>query len=206
MFTARRCSRRCRTDHRLLPSTQARVVALLTRSPISRPPWAPRPRHRAGTPRPTVAPSSTAPNSSGARTRSFPVAYSSQQSCPSEAGGDSPRATTVRCVDQSELTRSRGWRHLQTADETISSTQAVAICKVMKEYTDAGLEVWLRFAHEVKCVLPSTLCPISKAALSLTRRSPALQLLPGRWHLPGWRPGLQRRMGRGRQGMPPDRS
>ncbi|GAA5956920.1 hypothetical protein JCM10213_003043, partial [Rhodosporidiobolus nylandii] len=26
---------------------------------------------------------------------------------------------------------------------------AVAICKVMKEYTDAGVEVWLRFAHEV---------------------------------------------------------
>ncbi|GAA5897207.1 uncharacterized protein JCM6883_006616 [Sporobolomyces salmoneus] len=27
--------------------------------------------------------------------------------------------------------------------------QAVAICKVMKEYTDLGVEVWLRFAHEV---------------------------------------------------------
>lgn len=32
----------------------------------------------------------------------------------------------------------------------LSPSQAVAICKVMKEYTDAGVEVWLRFAHEVK--------------------------------------------------------
>ncbi|GAA5847866.1 hypothetical protein JCM3766R1_001212 [Sporobolomyces carnicolor] len=30
-----------------------------------------------------------------------------------------------------------------------NNQQAVAICKVMKEYTDLGVEVWLRFAHEV---------------------------------------------------------
>lgn len=30
-----------------------------------------------------------------------------------------------------------------------NNQQAVAICKVMKEYTDMGVEVWLRFAHEV---------------------------------------------------------
>ncbi|KWU46035.1 hypothetical protein RHOSPDRAFT_24931 [Rhodotorula sp. JG-1b] len=38
-----------------------------------------------------------------------------------------------------------GWWGLTASD----NRQAVAICKVMKEYTDAGLEVWLRFAHEV---------------------------------------------------------
>ncbi|GAA5891140.1 hypothetical protein JCM8208_002516 [Rhodotorula glutinis] len=38
-----------------------------------------------------------------------------------------------------------GWWGLKYED----NQQAVAICKVMKEYTDAGLEVWLRFAHEV---------------------------------------------------------
>ncbi|GAA6046941.1 hypothetical protein JCM3770_003440 [Rhodotorula araucariae] len=38
-----------------------------------------------------------------------------------------------------------GWWGLKYDD----NQQAVAICKVMKEYTDAGLEVWLRFAHEV---------------------------------------------------------
>ncbi|GAA5967988.1 hypothetical protein JCM3765_005568 [Sporobolomyces pararoseus] len=30
-----------------------------------------------------------------------------------------------------------------------NNQQAVAICNVMKEYTDLGVEVWLRFAHEV---------------------------------------------------------
>ncbi|GAA6003902.1 hypothetical protein JCM10207_006460 [Rhodosporidiobolus poonsookiae] len=38
-----------------------------------------------------------------------------------------------------------GWWGLTTDD----NQQAVAICKVMKEYTDEGVEVWLRFAHEV---------------------------------------------------------
>ncbi|BGP02038.1 glycoside hydrolase family 26 protein [Rhodotorula toruloides] len=38
-----------------------------------------------------------------------------------------------------------GWWGLTYQD----NQQAVAICNVMKEYTDAGVEVWLRFAHEV---------------------------------------------------------
>ncbi|GAA5859543.1 hypothetical protein JCM1840_004662 [Sporobolomyces johnsonii] len=38
-----------------------------------------------------------------------------------------------------------GWWGLTSSD----NQQAVAICNVMKEYTDAGVQVWLRFAHEV---------------------------------------------------------
>lgn len=38
-----------------------------------------------------------------------------------------------------------GWWGLTAED----NQQAVAICKVMKQFTDKGLEVWLRFAHEV---------------------------------------------------------
>ncbi|GAA5941510.1 hypothetical protein JCM1841_005343 [Sporobolomyces salmonicolor] len=37
-----------------------------------------------------------------------------------------------------------GWWGLTSSD----NQQAVAICNVMKEYTDAGVQVWLRFAHE----------------------------------------------------------
>ncbi|GAA5969385.1 hypothetical protein JCM11641_008097 [Rhodosporidiobolus odoratus] len=42
-----------------------------------------------------------------------------------------------------------GWWGLTEDD----NQQAVAICKVMKEYTDEGVEVWLRFAHEVNYYL-----------------------------------------------------
>lgn len=38
-----------------------------------------------------------------------------------------------------------GWKGLTYDDDS----QAVAICQVMKKFTDKGLEVWLRFAHEV---------------------------------------------------------
>ncbi|GAA5915556.1 hypothetical protein JCM5296_007281 [Sporobolomyces johnsonii] len=38
-----------------------------------------------------------------------------------------------------------GWWGLTSDD----NQQAVAICKVMQEYVDLGVEVWLRFAHEV---------------------------------------------------------
>jgi hypothetical protein len=38
-----------------------------------------------------------------------------------------------------------GWQGL-TADD---DSQAQAICNVMKKFTDEGIEVWLRFAHEV---------------------------------------------------------
>ncbi|KAI5474492.1 glycoside hydrolase family 26 protein [Pseudohyphozyma bogoriensis] len=42
-----------------------------------------------------------------------------------------------------------GWSGLTTSD----NSQAVAICDVMKTFVDAGLEVWLRFAHEVNWYL-----------------------------------------------------
>lgn len=38
-----------------------------------------------------------------------------------------------------------GWKGLTKAD----NSQAVNICNVMKKFTDEGIEVWLRFAHEV---------------------------------------------------------
>lgn len=38
-----------------------------------------------------------------------------------------------------------GWQGLTTSD----NSQAVNIAKVMKQFTDEGIEVWLRFAHEV---------------------------------------------------------
>lgn len=38
-----------------------------------------------------------------------------------------------------------GWQGLTASD----NSQAVAIAKVMKKFTDEGIEVWLRFAHEV---------------------------------------------------------
>jgi hypothetical protein len=38
-----------------------------------------------------------------------------------------------------------GWQGLTASD----NSQAVNIAKVMKQFTDEGIEVWLRFAHEV---------------------------------------------------------
>ena len=38
-----------------------------------------------------------------------------------------------------------GWQGLTASD----NSQAVAIANVMKQFTDQGIEVWLRFAHEV---------------------------------------------------------
>jgi len=42
-----------------------------------------------------------------------------------------------------------GWQGLTDSD----NSQAVAIAKVMKQFTDEGIEVWLRFAHEVNWYL-----------------------------------------------------
>ena len=42
----------------------------------------------------------------------------------------------------------KGWAGLTKDD----NYQALAIAKVMKQFTDEGIEVWLRFAHEIKCV------------------------------------------------------
>lgn len=38
-----------------------------------------------------------------------------------------------------------GWQGLTYGD----NSQAVAIAQVMKQFTDRGVTVWLRFAHEV---------------------------------------------------------
>lgn len=42
-----------------------------------------------------------------------------------------------------------GWQGLTSSD----NSQAQAICKVMKQFTDEGIEVRLRFAHEVNWYL-----------------------------------------------------
>jgi len=42
-----------------------------------------------------------------------------------------------------------GWQGLTSSD----NSQAVAIANVMKKFTDEGIEVWLRFAHEVNWYL-----------------------------------------------------
>lgn len=42
-----------------------------------------------------------------------------------------------------------GWQGLTKSD----NSQAIAICKVMKQFTDEGIEVRLRFAHEVNWYL-----------------------------------------------------
>jgi len=48
-------------------------------------------------------------------------------------------------VFQPAIMPTGGWEGLTTDD----NSQAVRICTVLKEFTDEGLEVWLRFAHEV---------------------------------------------------------
>ncbi|GAA6036024.1 hypothetical protein NBRC10512_002154 [Rhodotorula toruloides] len=52
------------------------------------------------------------------------------------------------CIFQPAVMPTKGWRGLTASD----NSQAKAIAKVMKKFTDEGIEVWLRFAHEVKQV------------------------------------------------------
>ncbi|KAH9818895.1 family 26 glycoside hydrolase [Melampsora americana] len=49
------------------------------------------------------------------------------------------------CVFQPAVMPTHGWSGLTSDD----NSQAVAIAKVMKKFTDEGIPVWLRFAHEV---------------------------------------------------------
>ncbi|KAL7340612.1 glycoside hydrolase superfamily [Rhodotorula toruloides] len=49
------------------------------------------------------------------------------------------------CIFQPAVMPTKGWRGLTASD----NSQAKAIAKVMKKFTDEGIEVWLRFAHEV---------------------------------------------------------
>lgn len=49
------------------------------------------------------------------------------------------------CVFQPAVMPVKGWQGLTSED----NSQAVAIAKVMKKFTDEGIAVWLRFAHEV---------------------------------------------------------
>lgn len=49
------------------------------------------------------------------------------------------------CVFQPAVMPIHGWSGLTSDD----NSQAVAIAKVMKKFTDEGIPVWLRFAHEV---------------------------------------------------------
>lgn len=49
------------------------------------------------------------------------------------------------CVFQPAVMPVGGWKGLTSSD----NSQAVAIANVMKKFTDEGIPVWLRFAHEV---------------------------------------------------------
>ncbi|KAA1064946.1 hypothetical protein PGT21_019917 [Puccinia graminis f. sp. tritici] len=49
------------------------------------------------------------------------------------------------CVFQPAVMPIGGWKGLTSGD----NSQAIAIAKVMKNFTDEGIPVWLRFAHEV---------------------------------------------------------
>ncbi|CAH7690685.1 family 26 glycoside hydrolase [Phakopsora pachyrhizi] len=49
------------------------------------------------------------------------------------------------CVFQPAVMPTGGWKGLTSSD----NSQAIAIANVMKKFTDRGIPVWLRFAHEV---------------------------------------------------------
>ncbi|GAA6057184.1 hypothetical protein JCM3770_004366, partial [Rhodotorula araucariae] len=53
------------------------------------------------------------------------------------------------CIFQPAVMPTKGWAGL-TKDNNF---QALAIAKVMKKFTDEGIEVWLRFAHEINWYL-----------------------------------------------------
>jgi len=61
----------------------------------------------------------------------------------------------------------KGWSGLTKDD----NSQALAIAKVMKKFTDEGVEVWLRFAHEIKYVASLSTLPSSPLAAPLDSRS-----------------------------------
>ncbi|GAA5932681.1 hypothetical protein JCM1841_006936 [Sporobolomyces salmonicolor] len=49
------------------------------------------------------------------------------------------------CIFQPAVMPTTGWTGLTSSD----NSQALAIAKVMQQFTNEGIEVWLRFAHEV---------------------------------------------------------
>ncbi|GAA5828505.1 hypothetical protein JCM11251_000822 [Rhodosporidiobolus azoricus] len=53
------------------------------------------------------------------------------------------------CIFQPAVMPTKGWNGLTKDD----NYQALAIAKVMKKFTDEGIEVWLRFAHEINWYL-----------------------------------------------------
>ncbi|GAA5845867.1 hypothetical protein JCM9279_002405 [Rhodotorula babjevae] len=53
------------------------------------------------------------------------------------------------CIFQPAVMPTKGWSGLTKDD----NSQALAIAKVMKKFTDEGIEVWLRFAHEINWYL-----------------------------------------------------
>ncbi|BGP20873.1 hypothetical protein JCM10213v2_009038 [Rhodosporidiobolus nylandii] len=68
------------------------------------------------------------------------------------------------CIFQPAVMPTKGWNGLTNSD----NSQALAIASVMKQFTDEGIEVWLRFAHEVKsgcrAFLPSLHCSRAPAS------------------------------------------
>lgn len=59
--------------------------------------------------------------------------------------------TLINRIQLSAVMPTGGWQGLTESD----NSQAVAIAKVMAEFTAEGIEVWLRFAHEVGCCITS---------------------------------------------------
>ncbi|GAA5947857.1 hypothetical protein JCM10213_003382 [Rhodosporidiobolus nylandii] len=53
------------------------------------------------------------------------------------------------CIFQPAVMPTKGWNGLTKSD----NSQALAIASVMKKFTDEGIEVWLRFAHEINWYL-----------------------------------------------------
>lgn len=69
-----------------------------------------------------------------------------------------------------------GWKGLTYDDDS----QAVAICQVMKKFTDKGLEVWLRFAHEVNWYQRASLSSHFDTPTDVCRFFSRRRNLPGR--------------------------
>jgi hypothetical protein len=91
-------------------------------------------------------------------------------------------------IFQPAVMPTKGWTGL-TAD---NNPQALSIATIMEKFTDEGIEVWLRFAHEVnwyqcKWTRLRSNCSLARAELGLFFRSG--------WNLPRRRRRLQGGMG-----------
>ncbi|TNY22278.1 hypothetical protein DMC30DRAFT_445440 [Rhodotorula diobovata] len=67
----------------------------------------------------------------------------------SRSGSQLDDVKKCACIFQPAVMPTKGWAGLTKDD----NYQALAIAKVMKQFTDEGIEVWLRFAHEINWYL-----------------------------------------------------